>query len=54
MPTVPANIGYAALIVFYNEDYKNKDGSTGAYMIYYCTSSTYDSFGDRLCGFPKY
>ncbi|WP_327205184.1 Ig-like domain-containing protein [Paenibacillus sp. Soil522] len=27
--------------VFYNEDYKNKDGSTGAYMIYYCTSSTY-------------
>lgn len=27
--------------VFYNEDYKNKDGSTGAYMIYYSTSSTY-------------
>ena len=27
--------------VFYNETYVNKDGSTGAYMMYYCTSSTY-------------
>ncbi|MBW4080328.1 LamG-like jellyroll fold domain-containing protein [Paenibacillus sp. S150] len=30
-----------APFVFWNEDYVNKDGSKGAYMIYYCTSSTY-------------
>lgn len=27
--------------VIYNEDYVNEDGSKGAYMIYFCTSSTY-------------
>ncbi|WP_419886124.1 LamG-like jellyroll fold domain-containing protein [Paenibacillus sp. B-A-8] len=27
--------------VFYNEDYKNADGTTGAYMMYYSASSTY-------------
>jgi arabinan endo-1,5-alpha-L-arabinosidase len=27
--------------VFYNQDYVNSDGTIGAYMIYYCTSSTY-------------
>lgn len=27
--------------VFYNKDYVNADGTTGAYMIYFCTSSTY-------------
>lgn len=27
--------------VFWNADYVNEDGSKGAYMIYYCTSSTY-------------
>lgn len=27
--------------VFYNQDYVNSDGTKGAYMIYYCTSSTY-------------
>ncbi|MEH7545469.1 LamG-like jellyroll fold domain-containing protein [Neobacillus vireti] len=27
--------------VFYNKDYVNKDGSKGAYMIYYSASSTY-------------
>ena len=27
--------------VIYNEHYLNKDGSKGAYMMYYCTSSTY-------------
>ncbi len=27
--------------IFYNEDYVNEDGSTGAYMIYYSASSTY-------------
>lgn len=27
--------------VFYNQDYLNSDGTSGAYMIYYCTSSTY-------------
>lgn len=27
--------------VFYNPDYKNADGTTGAYMMYYSTSSTY-------------
>lgn len=27
--------------VFWNENYINADGSKGAYMIYYCTSSTY-------------
>ncbi|CAH1193025.1 hypothetical protein PAECIP111892_01133 [Paenibacillus auburnensis] len=27
--------------VFWNADYVNKDGSKGAYMMYYCTSSTY-------------
>lgn len=27
--------------VIYNENYVNEDGSTGAYMIYFCTSSTY-------------
>ena len=27
--------------VTYNKDYVNKDGSRGAYMMYYCTSSTY-------------
>lgn len=34
--------GYAvwAPDVFWNEDYINKDGSKGAYMLYYCTSST--------------
>ncbi len=26
--------------VFWNPAYKNEDGSTGAYMIYYCTTST--------------
>jgi len=26
--------------VFWNEEYVNEDGSKGAYMIYYCTSST--------------
>ncbi len=26
--------------VFYNKDYVNADGSTGAYMMYFCTSST--------------
>ena len=35
--------GYAvwAPFVFWNDQYVNKDGSKGAYMIYYCTSSTY-------------
>ncbi|BBF43826.1 large putative protein with C-terminal endonuclease I domain [Lachnospiraceae bacterium KM106-2] len=35
--------GYAvwAPYVFYNEDYINEDKSKGAYMIYFCTSSTY-------------
>ncbi len=35
--------GYAvwAPFVFWNDQYINKDGSKGAYMIYYCTSSTY-------------
>ncbi|MCP3740759.1 LamG-like jellyroll fold domain-containing protein [Rossellomorea sp. BNER] len=35
--------GYAvwAPDVFWNEDYVNEDGSTGAYMIYYSVSSTY-------------
>lgn len=34
--------GYAvwAPDVFWNADYVNEDGSKGAYMIYYCTSST--------------
>lgn len=27
--------------VYYNEDYKWDDGSKGAYMLYYCTSSTW-------------
>lgn len=27
--------------VFYNETYINEDGSKGAYLMYYCTSSTY-------------
>lgn len=27
--------------VIYNENYLNEDGSKGAYMIYFCTSSTY-------------
>jgi len=27
--------------VIWNKDYVNKDGSKGAYMMYYCTSSTY-------------
>ncbi|HEY4430589.1 MAG TPA: LamG-like jellyroll fold domain-containing protein [Paenibacillus sp.] len=27
--------------VFWNEDYKNADGTTGAYMMYYSASSTY-------------
>lgn len=27
--------------VIYNKDYVNEDGSKGAYMIYFCTSSTY-------------
>ena len=27
--------------VIYNENYVNEDGSKGAYMIYFCTSSTY-------------
>ena len=27
--------------VIWNKDYVNKDGTTGAYMMYYCTSSTY-------------
>jgi arabinan endo-1,5-alpha-L-arabinosidase len=27
--------------VFWNEDYKNEDGTTGAYMMYYSASSTY-------------
>jgi len=27
--------------VFWNKDYINEDGTKGAYMIYYCTSSTY-------------
>lgn len=27
--------------VFWNKDYVNADGSTGAYMIYFCTTSTY-------------
>lgn len=27
--------------VVYNEEYVNEDGSRGAYMIYFCTSSTY-------------
>ena len=27
--------------VVWNKDYVNKDGSKGAYMMYYCTSSTY-------------
>lgn len=27
--------------VFWNENYVNEDGSKGAYMLYYCTSSTY-------------
>ncbi|MDO5516073.1 MAG: family 43 glycosylhydrolase [Clostridium sp.] len=27
--------------VTYNKDYVNEDGSKGAYMMYYCTSSTY-------------
>lgn len=27
--------------VFWNENYINADGSKGAYMLYYCTSSTY-------------
>lgn len=27
--------------VFWNEHYINEDGSKGAYMLYYCTSSTY-------------
>ena len=35
--------GYAvwAPTVFWNESYVNDDGSMGAYMMYYCTSSTY-------------
>ncbi|MDQ6419601.1 LamG-like jellyroll fold domain-containing protein [Paenibacillus sp. LHD-117] len=35
--------GYAvwAPDVFYNKDYMNKDGSKGAYMMYYSASSTY-------------
>lgn len=35
--------GYAvwAPDVIYNENYVNEDGSKGAYMIYFCTSSTY-------------
>jgi len=35
--------GYAvwAPDIFWNADYKNADGSKGAYMLYYCTSSTY-------------
>lgn len=35
--------GYAvwAPTVFWNESYVNDDGSVGAYMMYYCTSSTY-------------
>ncbi|PWW07160.1 beta-xylosidase [Paenibacillus cellulosilyticus] len=27
--------------VFYNKDYDNGDGTTGAYVMYYCTSATY-------------
>ncbi len=27
--------------VFYNKDYINEDGSKGAYMMYFCTTSTY-------------
>ena len=27
--------------VFYNKDYVNADGTTGAYMMYFCTTSTY-------------
>lgn len=40
---VDSSGGYSvwAPFVFYNETYKNEDGSLGAYMIYYCTSSTY-------------
>ena len=35
--------GYAvwAPDVIYNSDYINKDGSKGAYLMYFCTSSTY-------------
>lgn len=35
--------GYSvwAPTVFWNENYVNDDGSLGAYMMYYCTSSTY-------------
>lgn len=35
--------GYAvwAPVVIYNKHYVNEDGSRGAYMIYFCTSSTY-------------
>ncbi|MBD3919825.1 S-layer homology domain-containing protein [Paenibacillus sp. PR3] len=30
-----------APFTFYNKDYVNEDGSKGAYVMYYCTSSTY-------------
>ncbi len=40
---VDSSGGYAvwAPDVFWNENYVNKDGSKGAYMIYFCTTSTY-------------
>ena len=35
------NYGIWAPDVFYNPDYVNTDGTKGAYMMYFCTSSTY-------------
>lgn len=42
MDAMEAWNGYAvwAPDVFYNPDYVNKDGSKGAYMMYFCTTST--------------
>lgn len=41
--TKPNSSGFAvwAPDVIYNPDYINKDGSKGAYMMYFCTTSTY-------------
>ncbi len=41
--TKPNSSGFAvwAPDVVYNPDYINKDGSKGAYMMYFCTTSTY-------------
>ena len=41
MPTRIGSDHYRIIEVFWNDNYVNDDGTKGAYMMYYCTSSTY-------------